>query len=320
MNEIFSNLAGVLKEVRLQAVVLAQKAWPELGIIVDTALPEPMDPVALLPVATGIACGAEIGELIPVAATVIVAGLGLRILDDCADQDNPDALYLSIGSGRAMNAAAALCTVAACALSQTQLPRDRRECLISDYFSAFLQVCQGQDQEARGRARTLSEYQQVVKAKTVAAYEFAAVAGARIATADPASIARSKACGTNLGWMQQILDDIEALWFPEGPSDLSYGCLTFPVLYGLSIEHARAHELSRLCSTNAYNEEQICALLDEMDVRRKLMTLALDYRDNALASLGPPLHSHGPTILKLWLDWLFRDGERLLGTDTHRLT
>ena len=162
MSEGFSSLAGVLEGVRRQAIVLAREAWPELGAIVDAALPEPMDPVALLPVATGSACGGEIDELTPVAATVVVTGAALRILDDCADQDNPDALYLSIGHGRAMNAAAALCAVAARSLSQTPLPIDRRDGLINDYLHRFLKICQGQDRDIRGLARNLAEYRRAL--------------------------------------------------------------------------------------------------------------------------------------------------------------
>jgi hypothetical protein len=85
--------------------------------------------------------------------------------------------------------------------------------------------------------------------------------------------------------------------------------MTFPVLVGLTIEHPNSSLLKKLYAARNYDRDRICALLDQMDVRTRLMHLALDHRDQALKVLGD---NQGRTILKLWLDWLLRDGARLL--------
>jgi geranylgeranyl diphosphate synthase type I len=307
------GLGVFLDKARRLALEMAARAWPELGTMADAALPNPMDPVALLPVATGMACGASLESLLPVSSAVILMALALRILDDCADEDNPDALYLAIGTGRAVNAAAALSAEGARAWLQLPLPIERREGLVADYLASWLKVSRGQDADIRGSARTLAEYEEVVNAKTVAAYEFAAIAGARAAVDDGAAIARCSQCGQHLGWMTQILDDIEALWFPVGPGDLQCGRFTFPIFYGLSLEDSHAAELRELCSASAYDEVRICALLDEMDVRGQLVTRALDHRDAALAALSSPLAAGGLEVLQPWMDWKLGDVARLIG-------
>jgi len=108
------------------------------------------------------------------------------------------------------------------------------------------------------------------------------------------------------------LDDIEALWFAIGPSDLALGRLTFAPLYGLTLDHPAAATLAMLCRTLPLDEMRIRALLDEMGVRRELMGHALDHRDQALAALAPPLLPLGRELLEHWLNWVLRDGERLL--------
>ena len=193
------------------------------------------------------------------------------------------------------------------------LPTDRVDGIIDNYFSSFLQVCQGQDNDINRSVSTLVEYEEVVKRKTVAAYEFAAVVGARAASADSTTIDLCAQCGEHLGWMVQILDDLEALWFPVMENDPEIERLTFPVLLGLTIDHPNAQTLERLYRAKEYDRPRICALLDEMNVRTRLMNLALDHRDKAIEILEhDSFNPEGGAILKLWLDWLMRDGTRLL--------
>lgn len=307
------DLSSVLVDIRRQALAIAHTAWPGLGTILDEILPEPMEPFALIPICTGMACGAQIETLTPLAAIVVVAAYALRIVDDYADADDADALHLSTGSGRAINAAVALSTTAAYALFRSPLPADRKALLLEEYHRAFLRVCAGQDRDMQGPARSLAEYSEIAQNKTVAAFEFAALAGAILATEDQTALEKCRSCGAHLGWVIQFLDDIEAIWFPDGPSDLSKNRLTFPVLYGLNMNHPATARLQRLCAAEVYDTTAICAVLDQMNVRRLLMSHALDHRDAALAKLDPPLLPEGRAILQLWLDWLFRDAGRLMG-------
>lgn len=310
-NDLSLDPVDVLARIRGRAVAIGRRAWPQLGTLLHSILPEPLDPMALLPVATGRAAGGEIGALVPVAAIVLLVDASLRIVDDCADRDDPDALYLSTGMGPAMNYALALQAAATRELCQAHLPADRWPPLVDSYFRSFLRVCQGQDGDMRGRASTLAEYRDIVEQKTVAAYEFAALAGAASVSPDATAIALCARCGARLGWMAQILDDVEALWFPVAKEDRQVARMTFPVLLGLTLDHPNARLLAELRQAREGDRVRTCTLLDEMDVRTRLLDLALDHRDEALAALGDPLHPDGRTILALWLDWLLRDARSL---------
>jgi len=306
------DYATVLSEIRRQALIIAKSGWDELGELVDYILPNPLNPIAILPIATGIAVGGEVADLIPIAATVILTDVALRIADDCADQDDLDALYQSIGIGRAINCAMALNTTVVRHLLYLGLSPERLVSIFNNYCYSFLQVCHGQDDDMQKRVKTLSEYEELVKLKTVAAYEFAASVGSRVITSDSNAISLCSDCGIHLGWMAQILDDIEALWFPELESYREIEKITLPVLLGLSFEHPNSKLLQDMLNEESYKRLKICTLLDEMNIRRYLLDLALDHRDLAIKVLDTCENSEGSKILKVWLDWLWRDGERLL--------
>ncbi|HLZ30191.1 MAG TPA: polyprenyl synthetase family protein [Chloroflexota bacterium] len=306
------DLQEVLCSIRLRAVAGAGADWTELGSLVDRILPQPLNPMALLPIATGRACGGDIGDLIPVAAATLMVDSALRILDDCADDDNPRALHLSIGVARAANFAVALNAVATRELTRTQLPTERLDGLLQTYFRSFLSVCHGQDRDMTQAFDGLAQYEQAVKLKTLAAYEFAALAGGLVASADPHGLARCSECGLHLGWMAQILDDVEALWFPVAgqPPEMKK---TFPALLGASIEHPNARQVQQLLQATDGDATRMCGLLDDMHVRTILLSSALDHRDKAIHALQGTGHPEGETLLKLWLASLWGDGARLLG-------
>jgi geranylgeranyl diphosphate synthase type I len=314
MNAVELDIGALLATIRQQAVALAGIAWPELGEVVEASLPQPLPPFALLPLCTGLARGGKPDALTPVAAAVVVAVLALRIVDDCADYDNPHALFHRTGIGRAVNAASALAMAALHGLLAIPFPAGETLLVQEQYIHSFLRVCAGQDREMVQPPQSLDDYCAIVEAKTVAAFEFAAWVGAASVTSDETLLMCCQSCGSHLGWMIQMLDDIEALWFPNGPSDLALGKLTFPVLYGLTLDHPAVSALATLCNAASYDELRICARLDEMEVRRHLMGHALDHRDEALAALGEPLDPTGRMLLEHWLNWVYRDGARLLGT------
>jgi len=275
------NLPAVLAAIRREALAIAAGGWATLGELVDTLLPDPLDPMALLPIATGLAGGGALETLIPVAAAIVLVDAALRIADDCADRDDPNALYQAIGVGRAINASLALTTLATRALAQATIPSQRAGALMATYFEAFIAVCQGQDRDQQPGTGTLKDYQALVEHKTVAAYQFAALAGALTASDDAATLERCAACGAHLGWMAQILDDIESLWFPIDPTTISSPYLTFPTLLGLSRASPQIDALRALLDDPAPSRAALCATLDAMHIRPQLMEAALDHRDQA---------------------------------------
>src|SRR5262249_28996050 len=145
--------------------------------------------------------------------------LSLRFIDDCADRDDPHSPVEPMGTGPAMNLALALQAVGAREFCRRGLCEGEDG---GDYFRSLLRVCQGQAHDLAGGSCPLGEYGAIVAHETVAAYEFAAALGPRVAHADAEVLALVSGCGRDLGWMTQILDDIEALWFPvaEAPGEL----------------------------------------------------------------------------------------------------
>lgn len=311
-----TDLASPLSLLRRRAVSAAASGFPDLGALLSSLLPDPLDPFVLLPAATGRAAGGSMEDVAPACVAVLLLNVSLRIVDDCADQDNPGSLDRKLGVGPAMNVAMALSTIAI----QEVVAMERRSGLPSGSLDhtlrALVAICHGQARDmglpAEAGAATLDDYKSIVALKTVRAYELAAALGARAVCADAGVIARAALCGVHLGWMTQILDDIEALWFPVAPA-LRERRATFPLLYGLSQDSPESARLRALVERGQQNSAKARSLLDKMDVRRRLFSIALDHRDAALRCLERPIHKDGHDILKLWLDFLLRGGERLLG-------
>ncbi|MCH9639288.1 MAG: polyprenyl synthetase family protein [Betaproteobacteria bacterium] len=303
MKEI--DLIEVLADIRARVLALGEAAWPELSYLIERSLPNPLPPMSLLPIVASEAIGIRTDKVIEVAAHIVLLDIALRTVDDCADEDNPNALYKFIGIGRAMNLAMALQTIVSNGLGCLNS-------ISSEYYMSLLQVCRGQELDMKHAATTMEEYVNIVKLKTVAAYRFSVLAGGLAGTEDKKLLAQCALCGEHLGWMAQILDDIESLWFPAVKNRQMEELFTFPVFYGLEKTHPAAAELKVYMDNAHMDRSEICALLDDMNIRQELMTLALDHRDMAYQVLGKPFCQEGVVTLKILLDWLLRDGARLL--------
>ncbi len=311
------NLVDVLSQIRKRMLAVSHAAWPTLAKLLDSQLADPLSPFALLPIATGLAVGASLEVSIRATAALLLSEQSLRIVDDCADGEAKGSLHASIGMGRAMNVAQALQCLGHHELALLPLPARRLKALTAQAAKAQLEVCRGQDLDMQAVAQTLAEYQAVVEHKTVSAYEFFALAGAMVGTDKPHLLDACARCGAELGWMAQILNDIAAVWFPKSGEEGELRKPSFPVLFGLSLPHKEAESLAVLHREKSRDRERICALLDAMDVRRKLLGIALDHRDRALCALAPadsvtvgvlsPLSPDGAELLRVWLDWLFQD-------------
>lgn len=302
-----ANLAETVARIRQQAVLMAGKHWSGLGNIIDSTLPDPLNPFILLPVATGIAVGGQIENLIPVASIIVLIDMALRIIDDCADEDSPYALYQTMGMGRAMNVAAALQSAATRELSNLDIPRVRLDALMARYFLSLSVIYEAQDEDMVALGTDLAQYQHIVQQKTIAAYEFTTLIGAYVSTTNPDFLNRCAKCGVHLGWMTQILNDIVGLWFPEGVSLTELKKRTFPIHLALSLDHPNAKILNNMYMQHNYDYDQIINLLDEMDIKTRLTHEALDHRDQALALLNHMPQSEGKAMIEHWLDWYLGD-------------
>ncbi|MBP0010096.1 MULTISPECIES: polyprenyl synthetase family protein [unclassified Roseofilum] len=312
MNQLSVDLKEILAEIRHCAIDITQQEWQELGDAIDKFLPNPLNPFFLLPMVTGIGCHGKREELTRTAAVVTLLDVCFRIMDDCADRDDPTSLDRQVGMGRAIHYAMAINAIATQELLNFAIAPPSSSDLIPYYFQSFLQVCQGQDRDLKTNVNSLQEYQDLIKLKTLPAYQFATVIGACVAAADPQQLNAAAEFGQHLGWMTQMLDDIESIWFPTVENQREIEKKTFPVLLGLSLDHPNAERLEKMFHQKQYHRKTICTLLDEMDIRTRLIHSALNHRDEALKSLENLPNSEGKAILQIWLDWYLGQGERLL--------
>ena len=147
--------------------------------------------------------------------------------------------------------------------------------------------------------------------KTIAAYRYAFLSGALYYTNDKNTIDTLTQCGEHLGWMAQILDDIETLWKPRYNEE-KLNVVTFPILYGLQLTHPRAITLRTLIQNPTPNSDKIYTVLDEMNLRIESMHIELDHRDQALQLLKDNFTKERAKMLKIILDWLLRDAHLLI--------
>lgn len=312
------RIAGELREalaaVRSVVVSAAPSFWPEFGQVLDELLPAPLPPYVMIPLAMTRAAGGTLQQGVPFAAAWTLIGTGVRILDDCADQDSPRAVHVERGMGRALNLGTAMLTLAG--LMLRQLPAHQGS-IFDDYLFTSMRVWAGQDRDMRGGLMTGAEYLRLVDDKTGCAFAFAASAGARMATNDEGIAEHCRRSGHHVGVMLQLLDDLEACWFPESQSDLAQGKLTFPIWLALEQDTPESAELRALVQAPApaVQEARILELLDALDIRRAMLWAALDERDRALDAIGMCHEPEGRALLQIYMDHVFRDvTEMLAGT------
>ena len=303
--ELLKEMKILLDAVRKHAIDLVAKGGNnELAIIVNENLQNPLQVTVLFPFVSGKSLGINTSELIEIASCVLLSDMALRIADDCADKDNPYALYKRIGVGRSMNLVLLLTTISSNRFSANNELR-------KGYHSSLINVCIGQEYDMTKLPADLDEYTEIVSLKTIAAYRYAFLSGALSHTNDENTIDTLTQCGEHLGWMAQILDDIETLWKPLYNKE-KLNTFTFPILYGLQLTHPKAITLRTLIQNPTPNSYEIYTVLDEMNLRHESMHIALDHRDQALQLLKDNFPKEGANMLKIILDWLFRDAQLLL--------
>jgi geranylgeranyl pyrophosphate synthase len=312
---ITERLAATLDQIRARAVDSAADRWPELRGILAAWLPQPTDPQLALPLAAAVAVGAELEAAVPFAAAWALVCFSVRVLDDCADQDNPRALHLQIGLPRAFNLGTGGLLHAGAELGRLPGDRDRVIDVLRGYLDAGVQACAGQDRDLTAPPASLEAYLRLVEDKTACAFEFAAWAAARLHTDEEPQLRAARACGRHVGIMLQILDDLEACWFPVGLSDLGQGKRTLPLFFGLArVDHPDRAELARILGSSVpwAEERRVLEILDAMDIRRRLVWAALQERDLARAAAAELPRAEGAAILQTYLDWTFRDVAQML--------
>ena len=201
----------------------------------------------------------------------VVAGNVLRILADKALQSM---VGEGVGVDRALDAVALL-------------------------TEAYLEMIEGQylDIYYEGRPDiSTPDYLHMISRKTGALIRSALNIGAVIGTDDAVAAEAFRSCGSSLGYVFQIRDDVLGVWGDEKSTGKPVGAdirrkkNSFPVAYAMS--HVQGRDKERL--TDIYRIESltdgdvatVLEILDRAEVREHAQRLAEHHRDKALKALG----------------------------------
>jgi geranylgeranyl pyrophosphate synthase len=307
------ELGTVLAEVSRYARASLPAAWPEVSRLLGPALAEPAAEHCAIPLAAARAVGGELRDAVPFAAAWLLIGMSVRILDDIGDADNPSSIDREIGAAAAMNLGGGLLVHASCLLGRLPGAPERVACLRDGYHEMAMRTFAAQGRDLTGVPLAFDTYRRVVEEKTAVPFGFAAWGSAVLHTDDPATLTACRDAGFHAGVMLQLLDDLEACWFPDGPSDLAIGKITYPIYMGIHQPGPLAAELAGLVQRPDvwHYEDRIVELLDELGIRDRIVWAAIRERDAALAALGRCPDPAGREILRAYVDWTFRDVDEL---------
>ena len=220
------SLAGMVREaLSAPGKILNDEAlfrWASVPLLVCEAL-----------------CG-NYERAVPVGAAIEFFVAAGDVLDDVQDQDNPGALYVVHGPGKAINAGTALLMLTWQAINRLRLRwvDDAAIVSVSRVFSSGgLTACLGQHQDLEFESRTdVTEdmYLEMTARKSATLMECACRAGAVLGTRDSGLIEAYATYGHNFGMASQIENDLVSLVHKAGEkSDLARGKKTLPIIFAL---------------------------------------------------------------------------------------
>jgi geranylgeranyl diphosphate synthase type I len=291
--------------------------WPELQYFVEGVAEGPLIPETILPLAACKAAGGKAQDAVHVAAALVAAAASLRILDDLEDQDRPDRLWAQVGPAQAWNYAAALQSMAFSILGQAPLTAQVSRKISRTFADGFLHVTCGQNRDLGQATTTIEGYWATVAEKIGFAYATGCATGAMIATDEAGLIEACGNFGFHLGYVIQIVNDMESIWRPDGATDLKQGKITLPLLYGLTGDHPARDELALLVNSGemACQGDRIKEILDAVDARSFIIWAALQERDQALQAISICPDSEGRQALEAYVTGLFGDIEPLMPSE-----
>ena len=141
----------------------------------------------------------------------------------------------------------------------------------------------------------VEQYLSMIRGKTAALFSAAAQLGALVAGSDPASIARYRRFGQNLGLAFQIVDDILGIWGDPrvtgkpAADDIRQRKKTLPIVRAFEEERrAGGKGLREIYRRETISEEAVEAalkILEDLGARHYAEAMADDYYQQALAEL-----------------------------------
>ncbi|MEP0546757.1 MAG: polyprenyl synthetase family protein [Rhodothermales bacterium] len=311
--ERLESLRTLLPDVRAFVRDHTPKHWPMLTDVIESAMDEPLEPPAVLPLASCSAVGGDPAAAVPVSAAWTVLGMAIRVLDDVQDQDRSDALWAQVGPARAFNLSAGLFSLSLRLLAEGYEPEVHQR-LARVFTGEGLRLAAGQDRDLQGAAPSLEEHWQTFEEKNARAFVLACEAGAHCGTQEPSSVRACAQYGLHLGNVLQVFDDVQGLWAPDGVGDLAIEKATLPLYYGLSFEHDDRDRLAAWKDAGVLHENApaVVAILDRLDARAFMMWTALQERTRAYDALVPCPGVAGTQALRAYVTVPFAELESLV--------
>jgi geranylgeranyl pyrophosphate synthase len=157
---------------------------------------------------------------------------------------------------------------------------------------AVADVCQAQIEEFMQRGQDHIDeagYLKIVKGKTAALFAGACAAGAAIGGAAEEIIEAMHAYGHDLGVAFQMIDDVLDFASTSGKTmaqDLRQSVASLPVVYATEDEGVRAR-MAQLMEADEFDADAALGLVTDAGGLDRALARARDFRDAALADLGP---------------------------------
>ena len=252
------------------------------------------------------ATGGTVQQAMPAAVALEYIHNFSLIHDDIQDGDatrhHRDTLWAIWGTPRALVAGNILRVVADGSLErlvEEGLLIDRALGIAGLLTEAYLEMIEGQylDISYEGRPDIgMRDYLAMIALKTGALIRCSLTLGAAVGTRDAATIEAFRACGTSLGYVFQIRDDVLGVWGDEETTGKPVGAdvrrkkNSFPVVHAMF----RAEERDRQLVMDIYRKEtltdsDVATVLDVMeavDTRGHAQSLAAEHCDRALEALA----------------------------------
>ena len=251
------------------------------------------------------ATGGDPAQALPAAAALELVHNFSLVHDDIEDQSDlrrgRPTVWKVWGVPQAINAGDGLFILAHLAmqrLADRGAPPQRVLRALETFDEACLALTEGQYLDLSFETRLdvdVEQYLSMIRGKTAALFGAAAQLGALVAGSNPASIARYRRFGQNLGLAFQIVDDVLGIWgdpqVTGKPSadDIRQRKKTLPIVRAL--EEEQKHEakgLRDIYQRETIGEEAVEAalkILENLGARHYAEAMANDYYQQALAEL-----------------------------------
>ena len=251
------------------------------------------------------ATGGDHEQALPAAAAIELVHNFSLVHDDIEDQSDlrrgRPTVWKVWGMPQAINAGDGLFVLAHLTMQRLAtkgvLPR-RVLTALEILDQACLALTEGQYLDLSFETRLdvdVEQYLSMIRGKTAALFSAAAQLGALVAGSNPASIARYRRFGQNLGLAFQIVDDVLGIWgdpqVTGKPSadDIRQRKKTLPIVRALEEEQKNeAKGLREIYQRETIDEEDMEAalkILEGLGARQYTEAMADDYYQQALAEL-----------------------------------